>query len=153
MMCIGVGFFGFILVRILCFLDLFVSFLPQTRKVFSHYFIKCVFYPSLFSLLGPLCCDCWYVWCCPKGSLNYLIFFKKNCCCSSCVFSTTLPSRSPIHSSAWPNLLLISFSEFFISVIIAFISILIGIFFNIYSVSLLKFCLSSPISCHGLAFL
>ena len=123
------------------FLDPNICFLLQIREIFSHYFIKYVFYPflSLFSFWGTYNMNVSMLDVVPEVPLNYPHF--KNVfflfCCSGWVVSTILSSRSLIHSSVLPNLLLIP-SNFHFSYCI------LQLFF-IFSNSLLKFSLCSSV--------
>ena len=73
MMCLAVRIFGFILFGTLCtsWTCMFIFFTKLgdfSVIIFSNRLsISC----SLSSLLAPLCCECWYAWICPRGSLHY----------------------------------------------------------------------------------
>ena len=73
-----VSWFGSLCIHLvwdsLCFLDLYVNFLHQIKKVF-FFQINFQFLAPPLLLLAPLWFECWYVWKCPRGSLVYPHFF------------------------------------------------------------------------------
>ena len=100
----------------LSFLYLVVYFFLQIQEAFSHNFVKYIFYsflsstsvsPILQMLIGLVLF---------QKSLKTILIKKKKLVSLYCfywVISITLSSRSPMHPSLSPGLLLISFSVFF----------------------------------------
>ena len=93
MMCLGVGFFGFILFwGTLC--AFYVYFLHQVREVFHHYFFKQVYNPSisLFSFWYPYDVNVGMIDVVPDTPETIIIFqILFSFCSSDWVFLATLP--------------------------------------------------------------
>lgn len=122
----------------LCFLDLSVCFLPQIRKVFSHYLFKHIFFPFLllFSFWNPYNADIGALNVVPGVPYTILIFKTLfSFCCSVWVISTVLSSRLLIYPYVLTKLLSIPSNLFFISFTVFFFS---DWFFVTFSNSLLN---------------
>ena len=110
LICLAAGLFEFILVETLCFLYLDICFLLQVWEVFSHNFIKYIFYAFLSLSLpsGALVIQILRCLILLQRSLK-LSSFLKICFsfpCSDRGISIILSSTSLMHVS--PNLLLSS---------------------------------------------
>ena len=115
--CLGVDLFGFIFLwDSLCFLYLYIYIILQVWDIFIHNFIKYIFNFLLSPHFGTPIKHiflCWILYYRPLNLSSFLICFSLGC--SDWVIFIILSSRSPIHSSVSPSLLLISFSVFHFS--------------------------------------
>ena len=102
MVGLEVGFFGFLLIGTLCFLDLCDFFSHQVKEVFHHFFFKQVFYPFLIFFFWYSYYQILLCFMLPCIFLNPSSFFLSlfSFSCSSWVFFSTLSSSSVIQSSA-----------------------------------------------------
>ena len=107
----------------LCFLDLSEWFLSHVREVLSYYLIEYFFCPLLSVSGTPII---WMLVCLTLSQssprLSSFVFNLSYLFCSASIISTNLCSTSLIRSSASYILLLLASSEFFISVIVFYIS-------------------------------
>ncbi|KAF6384984.1 hypothetical protein mRhiFer1_008837 [Rhinolophus ferrumequinum] len=153
-MCLGVGLFGFILVGILCtsWACMLVSFIRLgkvsdiiTSNMFS---IPCFLSsPSSIPMMHMVLHLMLSQRSLKPSSLFFILF---SFCCSVWVIAANLSSKSLIRSSASSNLLVIPSSEFFISVIVFFISnwlfIMISLSFFMSSLSSLNILIISVLN-------
>ena len=119
-MFLGVHFFGSILFGTLCLFWTWCLFPLPGQGNFQPLFLQTSFWFLAYSLLllVSLWCSC-----CSGSPLDFPHFLKfVFFCCSAWVFSVILFPKLLIWSSVSSNLLLIPYSEFFISDIIVFIS-------------------------------
>ena len=110
-LCLVVFLLGFSLPGTLCFLELVDYFLPHVSEVFSYYLYKYFLRSFLsFSFWDPYNVNVGVLNVVPEvSSFFFLIFILFSKFCSVAVISTTLSTRSFIHSFASVILLLVSF--------------------------------------------